>query len=993
MLFSRLLIALALFATPFTSALNGGETVRYSSPAAPWPESFGNHRAVIEVPRAAAVRLNFLWRRHDRNPEARRLLIVSSVSGDTVKNIHRLTVNNERCDIVFGPVRKAGAYHFYYLPYEVQEGWGWYQKEYLKPEDPPDPEWVGKNALAGAPERLPPARCVMIQSRTPFDSFFPMEVVPTTEEKREFLDLHPARYLVFPEDRANPIRMEDEIPAKWLAAAPGEQFSGTAKRNEYYAFQAGVYAVTGDLRNIAVSFSPLEDQAGHTIPLSAVTCFNTAGVDPYGVPFTKRVDVQKGRVQPLWMGIDVPKDASPGAYRGTVTISADSESARVIPLLLTVQDSLLDGRGDSEPWRHSRLRWLNSTLGIDDHPVAAYTPLQLRSATTVACLGRTIALGPLALPRSILAWGNELLSRPISLVVEVAGREERFTPSGLRMKLLSDGVLLASVEASGKDLAFSGEATLEADGYVHYRYTFSARKDVRLDDVRLEIPFRGEVAQLMMGMGRPGSAVPDSFRTGWGGPHDSYWVGSARGGLYCELRGASYCGPLLNLYRPAPPDSWHNSGKGGFRISRDGRQVLASAFSGPRVLGGGDSLRFEFALLVTPVKEVNTGSHFTGRYYHGGNVLPSPEECAAGVSVVNIHHANQYNPYINYPFLSVNELRGAVDSMHAAGVKVKLYYTIRELTNHVVEFWALRSLGDEILAGGGGGGFMWLREHVLDNYHPQWYQHFSDRASDASVLTSVAASRWYNYYVEGLGWLVKNVDVDGLYLDDVAYDRRILKRMRKVMELYKKGCLIDLHSNTLFSIGPATQYAEFFPYVDKIWFGEGFRYNSMSPDNWLVEVSGIPFGLMGDMLQDGGNRWLGMVYGMTMRLPWYSPGDKADPRPVWRLWDRFGIADARMAGYWEPSCPVRTNNPDVRATVYQKPGKALIALGSWASQPLRVKLQIDWKKLGLDPSDATLLAPPVADYQPAAEFAPGDEIPLEPLKGWLLILTKKGVFP
>ena len=78
-------------------------------------------------------------------------------------------------------------------------------------------------------------------------------------------------------------------------------------------------------------------------------------------------------------------------------------------------------------------------------------------------------------------------------------------------------------------------------------------------------------------------------------------------------------------------------------------------------------------------------------------------------------------------------------------------------------------------------------------------------------------------------------------------------------------------------VRPATQYAEFFPYVDKLWFGESFQYNRMSADQWLIEVSGIPFGLMGDMLQGGGNRWLGMVYGMTARMPWTSA---ADPRPV-----------------------------------------------------------------------------------------------------------------
>lgn len=72
------------------------------------------------------------------------------------------------------------------------------------------------------------------------------------------------------------------------------------------------------------------------------------------------------------------------------------------------------------------------------------------------------------------------------------------------------------------------------------------------------------------------------------------------------------------------------------------------------------------------------------------------------------------------------------------------------------------------------------------------------------------------------------------------------------MENVKLGCLIDLHSNTGFSKGPTVQYAEFFPYVDKLWFGESCAYNKMSPVNYLVEVSGIPFGLTGDMLQAGG---------------------------------------------------------------------------------------------------------------------------------------------
>ena len=323
------------------------------------------------------------------------------------------------------------------------------------------------------------------------------------------------------------------------------------------------------------------------------------------------------------------------------------------------------------------------------------------------------------------------------------------------------------------------------------------------------------------------------------------------------------------------------------------------------------------------------------------------------------------------------------------GQKVKIYYTIRELTNYTTEIWALRSLGDEILGNGSGGGYPWLREHLITGFRPQWYQHFPDKSPDASILSAPGDSRWYNYYIEGLAWLVRNVDIDGLYLDDVTYDRRTVKRIRKVLDYEKPGCLLDLHSNTGFSIGPATQYSEYFPYVDKLWFGESFQYDNMPPANWLVEVSGIPFGLMGDMLQGGGNRWLGMVYGMTVRHPWLTEGITCDPRPVWEIWDEFGIENSAMKGYWEKDCPVTVNNPDVHATLYQKEGESLIAVGSWADKKTMFIMQFDWKTLGIDSEKTILYAPYIKDFQEERTFEPDEPIPVDPKKGYLIYVKEK----
>ena len=368
-----------------------------------------------------------------------------------------------------------------------------------------------------------------------------------------------------------------------------------------------------------------------------------------------------------------------------------------------------------------------------------------------------------------------------------------------------------------------------------------------------------------------------------------------------------------------------------------------------------------------------------------------PKNIKTGVRIINVHQGNDYNPFINYPFLTVDKMKDFTREWHQRGCKVKLYYTLRELSNATAEMWAIRSLGHEILRGGSGGGFPWCREHLVGDYTPQWYEHFEYEneqgiVADAAVLTAEGDSRWYNYYIEGLAWMVRNLDIDGIYLDDVSFDRRILKRMRRAMEGVKPDCLIDLHSNTGFSRGPAIQYTEFFPYVDKLWFGESFLYDKMTPANWLVESSGIPFGLTGDMLYRGGNRWLGMQYGMTVRYPWFTEGVNCDPRPVWKIWDEFGIADATMLGFWEQNPAVSASDRAVKVTAYCKHGRTLLSIGNYSDEAKTVRLSIDWSQLGLDSQKVSLIAPEVKDMQPAHEWQINDEIRIEPRKGWLMYL-------
>lgn len=956
----------------------------YTITDTPWKEYLGNHRVLINVDHdAEGAYLDLEWRRHDRNPQDRKFIIVSE-AGDTIANILRNEVNNERCRIVFGPVKK-GLHYFYYLPFENQEGHGFYSKNYIPKEKPANKKWVDE--LPEITKQLANATGKEIQARTPFDSFYPMEVIALEIEKEAYLGKNERDYQLFAEDRKFPVRMNDNIPSRWLKSKQPASFSGEASRNEYYAFQIALWANKRDIENVEFEFESLKAGDTRILP-TAFTCFNTDGVDPFGMAFKKQVDVPKGKVQSFWIGVDIPDGAEPGSFKGNVTVKTANSTTQNVILEIKITNELLVDRGDSQTWRHSRLRWLNSTAGIDNQPVAPYSPIERSEEGIYNLSGKKLAIGAKGMPGSIEAYGAEILNSPISFVVDSdIGIEQLSDAYDAELLENSPGVLSGSWKNSSENIEILGEGVLESDGWLKLNMKVKATRDISLKDIRLEIPFRREVATYMMGMGLPGQLTPKKHDAKWKGPQDSFWMGNVKGGLHCELRGADYTGPLLNLYRPAPPTSWHNNGKGGFRIRSDGPQTKAIVYSGARDLKAGDEVEFEFSLIITPVKKLDTKGQFTNRYYHNGeDPWPKQGEMDAKVKIINVHHANQYNPHINYPFVAVDEMKNFVDHWHNEGMKVKAYYTIRELTNYVTEIWALRSLGSEILGEGRGGGYPWLREHFIDNYYPQWYDKIDSVTVDASILTSTGDSRWFNYYVEGLKWLVENIDIDGLYLDDVSFDRHMLKRMRKVMDKVKPGCILDLHSNTGFSKGPAIQYTEFFPYLDKLWFGESFKYNEMPPENWLVEVSGIPFGHMGDMLHGGGNPWRGMVYGMTVRHPWITEGVTCDPRAIWNVWDNFGIADAKMLGYWEDDPVVTTSHPEVKATAYVKDGKMLVSIASWANDAVNVTLNIDFGDIGLDKSRVKITAPKIENFQEERNFQIEDRIPIEPAKGWLLII-------
>ena len=849
---------------------------------------------------------------------------------------------------------------------------------------------------------LPRATFVGLQVIDAFDEFSEMELIATSDEMARLLAAYPrAPFLLFSQDRLHPIRMSDQLPARWVQEGPGRGLVDEAARGEFFTFQVGVYALATNLEKLVVRFGDLRTSDGkHTIPATACRCFNAGGTNWEGGAFQKAISVARGHVQALWFGVQIARDAVPGEYRGSLAIESAGTPAQTVALALKIRSDVLADGGDSDPFRQSRLRWLDSTLAQDDQVIRPFIPIR-RAKTTLDILGRRLTIGPMGIPSALASYftpevtgvgpaPKSVLAAPMEFIAEAAaGGRLGWQTDPIKLTKEKPGVAEWTCHATAGPVLLDVAGKFECDGFARFQVTLQSSEATALRDIRLEIPLARAAAKYMMGLGLKGGWRPSSYAWRWDvkKDQDSVWLGDADAGVEIKLKGENYRRPLLtNFYDDGPlnlPPAWCNEGRGGITLSEDGAVVRLNCYSGARTLRPGEPLHFDFELLLTPFKPLDTAAQWRTRFFH--SFKPVEEVLRSGANTINIHHANDANPYINYPFLHVPQMKAYVDQAHARQLKVKIYYTIRELSNHAAELFALRSLGDEMFPHGKGGGDAWLQEHLGADYMPGW---FVPQWKDAAII-NCGRSRWDNYYVEGLDWLVKHVGIDGIYIDDMAFDRTTMKRVRKVLDRARPGALIDFHSANQYNASDgfgnnANVYLEHLPYVDRLWFGEYFDPHS-PPDYWLVEMSGIPYGLMGEMLQDGGNRWRGMLYGMTSRIPY----DGNDPSPLWKLWDTFKIQNSRMFGYWSPRCPVKTDNTNVLATAYVQTGKTLISLASWATDDVNLHLTFDWSALGLDPARSGLVAEPIADFQPRATFAPGDPIPVPKAKGWLLVLAPK----
>lgn len=831
-------------------------------------------------------------------------------------------------------------------------------------------------------------------------------------------------FIAFPEVREHPVQWTDSLPEGWLkndhsAASP---FVLHAQPGEFFVFQTAVWAIKERLSLVQIKFSDLKNKAGEVIPAGRITCFNAGGTDFRGQPFVKEINVPAGSVQALWIGIDLPRTAK-GIYKGTVIVTVGNET-QVTPVQLELHGEILEDHGFDEGRRLSRLAWLNSTAGIDQHVTKGYIPIS-RKGNRLMILGRSMEIAANGLPAAISTYftpSNQSISSRSMPVVDSAfrfvieqenGDHIALKPGNIRFTSASPSAITWQVINSSDECDLVCNGRLEFDGFAAWNLTLKAKRSLQIKDIRLETPVNKEKAVYMMGLNKAGGFRPAEWNWTWDTTknQDALWIGDVNGGLRIKWKAENYVLPLVNIYyKFGPlhlPPSWGNAGKGGVRLFEKGREVMVQAYSGSRSMAAGDVLHYDFELLITPFRTLNKEVQFGDRYYHSDKDVSSGFVATAdslGANIINIHHKKDIYPYINYPFadISVAGLKDFIDRAHQDNKRVKVYYTTRELTVNLPEFRSFLSLNGEVIYPGPGAGAKtllhpdgpdpWLLQNLRGKkYIPAWVASFTSGKyaglRDLSVITT-PDSRLNNFYIGGLDWMTRHLHIDGVYIDDCALDRFTIRRERKILDDNRPAARIDLHSWNHFNeyAGWASclnMYMDLLPYIDQVWIGEGRNYDT-PPDYWLVEISGIPFGLPGQMLQDGGNPWRGMVYGITNRAGWV----KNPPDHLWQFWDRYGIKDKTMIGYWDSGTPVSTDNDSIKVTLYKGATKSMLAVGNFSSADQQCSVHVDFKKLGYDRSKTTYFIPAIERYQDGQQLESLDHLKVPAKKGYLIVLKQ-----
>lgn len=682
---------------------------------------------------------------------------------------------------------------------------------------------------------------------------------------------------------------------------------------------------------------------------------------------------------------------------------------------------------DSCAGTHARL---GSTEGISREVPAPWTPLAVERRAgriLVRCWGREYRFDGSSILAQVSSGGEELLASAVRMVAVVGGRAVAWRgapPAVLEAspdRVVLGGRLRGSTARGALELLLRWE--IEFDGVVRVDCAFRARREISVERIRLELPFRGAAARYLYTFpGRWGGATNAGAFTGrrrclpfrpylwmgdeerglgWFAESDDRWfsTGSARDrarAIEIERltpgRGsAATVRATLHLARV--PVTLRPGGEEGSPFTGVGQE------SAPPAWQAAEALRYSFGLQATPVKSVDRDA-WDHRIFCIGQQTPgfSPRLevsdglldtlVAAGVrTVVVFEHWADAEGYVRTPH--ADALKRIVASCRGRGLKVLLYFGF--LISDIAPEWP--SVGKDCLKIPKGG-------YPVYAYSPQPTQ---------GAWIVCLQSSWQDLLVDGIARALEEFGVDGVYLDGtelpfacantehgcgrLAPDgavvptyplyaaRTAMRRIYAAVRSRRRDGLVNVHNSTCMTmptLGWATSY----------WDGEQFQgagsgadVGAMLPlDAFRAEFMGRQWGVAPEFLLAG--KAYTFAQACAFSLLHDVPVRPNDPgadlslmAAIWRAVEAFGRTGAEWLPYWRNRDAARTGPSGVLASLYRRPEHGVLAvLSNLGREAVDARLDLHAGRLGLAESGA-------ASALAATDAITGEPISLEQRRG------------
>jgi hypothetical protein len=325
-------------------------------------------------------------------------------------------------------------------------------------------------------------------------------------------------------------------------------------------------------------------------------------------------------------------------------------------------------------------------------------------------------------------------------------------------------------------------------------------------------------------------------------------------------------------------------------------------------------------------------SQVAGQAGSGVGSLPVSvlDRLAAEGKRVVIFHEN-WARYQGYPDLEQTpKLRRIADACHARGMLFLVYFC--QLMSDAAPEWQAMS-----------NDFMALPERF-------WY-HRDDVKQDCAV--ACVNGPYGDLLLDGIARLADEAGIDGVYMDGttVPWDcanpthpgcaqyrddgtyaarwsiratRHFMKRLRNIFAQRRQEFFLDAHTGGAICSATQSFCDGYYDGETLARYKEGFR---LSPDTFRTAYTGAPFGFRGEFLP---NRHT-MDQALAIALV-NDTTTRGQPAAVDLALREYEDAQTTFVPYWEDSRLCRVEPPQILGSVYLKPDRALLVLGSQADE-------------------------------------------------------------